>query len=99
MARNKFDGVIEAVRYSPEGMVSVVRTYVRHGLVWSDRFILDRSQLVERLNGRKRFVTGIRKANLGSVFDTGAAVRFEGGHILTGDRPAGRDLLEGVPVF
>ena len=99
MARNKIDGVIEAVRYSPDGSINVVRTYVRRGLVWSDHILLDRTDLVERLNNGKRYVIGDRKANFGSVFNTAAAVHLAGGHIFTEGEPGARDLLTGVPVF
>jgi len=45
MAQEKFDGVIEAVRYSPEGAVSQVRMYERRGPTWSDCVLLDRAEL------------------------------------------------------
>ena len=99
MPQKKIDGVIEAVRYSPDGLINVVRTYVRHGLVWSDHVLLGRSELVERLNNGKHYVIGGRKANLGSVFDTGTAVRINGGHVVTEGQPATHDLLSGVSVF
>ena len=53
MARKKIDGVIEAVRYTPGGMISVVRTYERRGAVWSDHIILDRTELIARLTTGK----------------------------------------------
>ena len=99
MARAKIDGVIEAVRYTPGGEISVVRTYERHGAVWSDHILLKRTELVERLRKGKRFVTGERKAYLGSVFETGAAVRYMDEHIVSGGQAGARDLLSGVSVF
>ena len=45
MARKTIDGVIEAVRYSPDGAISVVRTYQRRGAVWSDHILLGRKEL------------------------------------------------------
>jgi len=99
MARIKIDGVIEAVRYTPEGMIGVVRTYERRGVVWSDRVLLDRSELVARLTNGKHFVIGQRKAFLGSVFETGEPVHYVDEHIISGGQPHARDLLVGVSIF
>jgi hypothetical protein len=99
MARIKIDGVIEAVRYTPGGMISVVRTYERRGAVWSDHVILDRAELVARLVSGKKFVTGQRKESLGSVFETESPVQLAGEHIIAGTQPDGRDLLVGVSIF
>jgi hypothetical protein len=99
MALIKIDGVIEAVRYTPGGRISVVRTYQRRGAVWSDHLILGRPELVEQLKSGKRFVTGARKELLGSVFKTGSTIRYIDEHIVTEGQAALRDLLAGVPVF
>jgi hypothetical protein len=99
MASTKIDGVIEAVRYTSSGVLIVVRTYERHGAVWSDRILLDRKELVEQLKKGRRFVTGVRKAYLGSVFETGPAVHYTHEHIVTNGQAAGRDLLVGVSIF
>lgn len=99
MARPKFDGVIEAVRYEKEGRISLARLYERRGVVWSDCLLLDRQALVERLKRGGRFVTGRRKPYLGAVFETGAPVRLVGQNIVCEGAPAGSDHLPGVPVF
>jgi len=99
MARTKIDGVIEAARYTSGGVLAVVRTYERHGAVWSDQVLLERKELVEQLKKGKRFVTGVRKAYLGSVFDTGSAVHYTDEYIVTDGQSATRDLLAGVSVF
>jgi hypothetical protein len=99
MASTKIDGIIEAVRYTSGGVLIVVRSYERHGAVWSDRILLDRKELVEQLKKGKRFVTGVRKAYLGSVFETGPAVHYSDEHIVTNGQTTGRDLLVGVSVF
>jgi hypothetical protein len=99
MARVKIDGVIEAVRYTPGGLISEVRSYQRRGAVWSDRILLGRTELVEQLKNGKRFVTGARRNYLGSVFETGSAVRFVDDHIVTSGQASARDLLAGIPVF
>jgi hypothetical protein len=99
MARLKVDGIIEAVRYTPNGRINVVRAYERHGAVWSDHVLLDRKELVERLNKGRRFMTGQRKPYLGSRFETGVAVRNFGDHVVTEGFTSARDQLAGVPVF
>jgi hypothetical protein len=99
MARIKIDGVIEAVRYSPGGNISVVRTYERRGVVWSDHILLDRAELVTRLANGKKFVIGQRKEFLGSVFETGPAVYYKDEHIITNGQPSTRDQLAGVSIF
>jgi hypothetical protein len=99
MARPKFDGVIEAVRYSTDGNLSVARGYERHGAVWSDRIIFPRQELVDRLKQGRRFVTGVRKTYLGSVFETGSAVHYKNDHILVDDKASSHDLIPGVGIF
>ena len=99
MARMKLDGVIEAVRYTPGWKIDVVRAYERHGVVLSDRILLDRKELSERLEHGKYFAVGERRIYLGSVFETGKVVHQMDGNILTGEQSSSRDLLAGVPVF
>jgi hypothetical protein len=99
MARINIDGVIEAVRYKPDGSIGLVRAYQRRGAVWSDRMLLGRDELVEQLGKGKRFVTGTRKRFLGSVFETGLAVCWINEHVITEGKSAQRDLLAGVSVF
>ncbi len=99
MAHKKIDGVIEAVRYTPGGIISVVRAYQRRGAVWSDHLLLGRPELVEQLKSGKTFISGIRKEYLGGVFKPGPTVRYIDEHIITEGQAALRDLLAGVPVF
>ena len=97
----KFDGVIEAVRYKA-GKIEVVRAYERRGATFSDRVLLDRKTLLERLNEGKRFVTGQRKKSLASTFDVGKTVNLVGqknNQVVTTLTQNGQDDLEGVPVF
>ncbi len=94
----RFDGVIEAVRYAPDGKIEFVRAYERRGAAFSDYVLIPRAALIERLQQGKKFVTGKRKENLGGMFETGAQVLFSDGFITT--RPgAGRDFLDDVPVL
>ncbi len=94
----KFDGVIEAVRYAPDGKIEFVRAYERRGPAFSDHVLIGRAELVERLRKGNRFVTGRRKLNLGGMFEIQASVMLIGDFIST--QPGGdRDLLDAVPVF
>ncbi len=99
MARNRIDGVIEAVRYTPGGMISLVRTYERRGAVWSDSIVIGRTELITRLSAGKVFVTGQRRPFLGGQFQTGPAVHIAGEKIISGAESAPRDLLVGVSTF
>ena len=99
MRRSNFDGVIEAVRYTPNGRIALARLYERRGTVWSDRILLDRKELTELLKQGKCLVTGYRKLYRGCTFETGSPVRLNGENIVTKDRSAGRDNLAGIPIF
>ena len=99
MARAKIDGVVEAVRYAPGGEVALVRVYERHGVVWSDRIMLERKDLVERLQKGKRYVIGERKEFLGGVFKTGLVVGYVNQHLVADGQAAAQDQLRGVPIF
>ena len=99
MARNKLDGVIEAVRYTPGGKIAVVRMYERHGVVWSDHILVDREELSRRLEQGRRLAVGERLLYRGSVFNTGTLVRRVQGSIVTEGQSGARDLLAGVQLF
>ena len=73
----KYDGVIEAVRYKG-GKIQLVRVYERRGPTFSDRVLLDRATLLERLKNGKRFVTGQRKQLLASTFAVDKSVSLVG---------------------
>ncbi len=97
----KFDGVIEAVRYK-DGKIEVVRAYERRGATFSDRVLLDRKTLLQRLKEGKRFVTGQRREFLASTFEVGKPVTLagqDGGQVVTTLAQDQHDELEGVPSF
>ncbi len=97
----KFDGVLEAVRYK-NGKIEVVRGYERRGPTFTDRVLLDRKTLLERIKAGKRFVTGQRKEYLASTFDVGKPVKLvgqDGKQVVTTLSDADHDELEGVPTF
>jgi hypothetical protein len=99
----KIDGVIEAVRYNRNGQIALVRAYERRGVTFSDRVLLDRETLLERLKGGKNFSTGQRKEFLASTFELGKAVKIlsENGNdfITTREDVPGRDELGETPAF
>jgi hypothetical protein len=99
MSQKKLDGIIESVRFNSQGRISCVRAYLRRGVVWSDRVILDRQELADRLTQGKRFATGERTLYKGSVFKTNLMVNQVAGAILTAGQTSAGDLLSGVPVF
>ena len=101
MAVTKFDGVIEAVRYK-NGHIVLVRAYERRGATFSDHVLLNRKDLVERLNKGKKFMTGQRKEFLASTFELGKAVqtvKHAEHDVITTRAEAAHDELEGVPIF
>jgi hypothetical protein len=98
MANVKYDGIIEAVRYAPDGKIELVRVYERRGAAFSDRVVLDRPALAERLKQGQKFIVGQRQLLLASTFQTAKSVQMLGEIISTAPK-AERDLLEEVPLF
>jgi hypothetical protein len=97
----KVDGVIEAVRYK-NGQIVIVRAYERRGASFSDRVLIDRKDLLERIKSGKQFVVGVRKEYLASTFDEAKAVQVvarDGKELLATRTGAEHDELEAAPVF
>ena len=97
----KIDGIIEAAHYK-NGQIAFVRAYERRGASFSDRILIERKDLLERLKDGKQFLTGVRKEFWGGTFDEGKAVKV----VNRGDKDfistregADRDELEETPVF
>lgn len=101
MAKQDFDGVVEAVHYNPDGQVNWVRTYLRRGPVFSDYILLERQTLIEHLKSGKRYLAGKRVPQLASTFEVTEplqVIQKDGKDILvTGNTQADRDNLAGVP--
>jgi len=99
----KLDGVIEAVRYNPDGQIALVRGYELRGVTYSDRILLDRSSLLERLKAGKSFSIGQRKEFWGSTFEHGKKVKViskDGkDFITTRDDASQHDDFEETPAF
>ncbi len=103
MSRKKYDGVIEAVHYSPNGQVDWVRAYERRGSTFSDWLIIPRSQLVERLKAGKTFIIGRRVPYLASTFETGKPLHLadhgDTPLLTTDNLPVEKDTLAGAPII
>ena len=97
----KFDGVIEAVHYK-NGQIVNVRAYERRGATFSDRILIDRQELLERLKNGKQFVVGVRKEYWAGTFDEGKTLRIvtrDGKEIISTRAEADHDEVEAAPVF
>lgn len=103
MAKAKFDGIVEAVHYEPDGRVKWVRAYLRRGQTFSDIVLLDRQSLMEQLKSGKRIMAGKRIPLHASTFEVAKPLRLirhdEQELLVTGDMNANIDCLEGVPVI
>lgn len=103
MAKTKVDGVVEAVRYTPQGQVAWVRAYLRRGPTFSDRLLLDRQALVDQLKAGKRFFSGSRLTYLAGTFELRQPLQLQQKNgqviVVAGAAQAERDHLEGVPVL
>jgi len=99
MSKQKYDGVIEAARYK-NGQIVWVRAYERRGATFSDIVLLDRKNLLDRLQKGRRFVTGRRRPDLAGTFIVGNPVKListNGRQVVTTRNEFTRDDLE-VPV-
>jgi hypothetical protein len=99
----KYDGVIEAVRYTPEGQIDWVRAYERRGFVFTDWLKLNRQALKERLQNGARFYIGRRKAYYGNDFDITEVVLLVGDEnneiIVAGNAQSEKDYLAETPII
>lgn len=102
MAKIKYDGVIEAVRYKSEGLLSLVRAFERRGAAFSDCILLSREELIKRLESGKRYMLGKRLQNFGGVFEVTARINLvSAGDIawITTHETSDHDDLEGAALF
>lgn len=100
MARPRFDGVIETVRYR-DGKISLVRVHERRGAAFGDHVLLDRQTLLSRLKQGKRFFTGRRKEFWANSFEIQKPVLLlqrNGKEIIATHPDATQDDLE-LPLF
>ena len=97
----KYDGVIEAVRYK-NGQIVLVRAFERRGASFSDRVMMDRRELLEKLNDGKKFIVGKRRELLAGTFEEGKPVQVisrDGKDFISTSAQTDRDELEQAPVF
>lgn len=99
----KFDAVIEAVRYTPEGQIELARGYARRGATYSDRVLFTRTELVKCLRTGKKVAAGKRMPFLASTFEINAVISLSGARgaeiIVTPNASSSRDLLKDIPLF
>lgn len=97
----KFDGIIEAVHYK-NGQIVTARMYERRGATFSDRILVERKDLLERIKSGKKFLTGTRKELWAGTFEEGKPVQIvsrEGKDFISTREGTDHDELEQVPVF
>jgi len=98
----KIDGVIEAVHYK-NGQIMSVRAFERRGATFSDRVLIDRKELLERLNNGQKYVIGKRKEFLAGTFEVQEkhvqVLKRDGREIIATHANADHDELEQAPVF
>ncbi|MBN8581259.1 MAG: hypothetical protein J0L96_11365 [Anaerolineae bacterium] len=97
----KIDGVIEAVRFK-NGQIFSVRAYEKRGFTFSDRLVLDRKMLLERLQKGQAFIAGSRQDLMASTFNLSKPillVKSDGREFIATSENATRDELENVPFF
>jgi hypothetical protein len=97
----QIDGVIEAVRYK-NGQIVTVRAYERRGATYSDRLVLDRKTLMERLQKGMQFVSGSRQELMASTFTLAKPimlVKADDREFIATSSNANKDELENVPLF
>jgi hypothetical protein len=99
MARAKFDIVIEAVRYAPDGKIEMARAFKRRGPTYSDHVLISRENLFENIKAGKKCIIGQRKEFLGSSFVPEKSVQIVGDFITTNKTNAEKDYLENTPIF
>ena len=97
-----FEGVIETVRYAADGKIEWVRAYERRGFVFTDHFLLDRAQLIERLKIGQRFFTGQRKHKMGNDFNLQHPVQLVQHNgddfVVVEGTQQKQDHLAGIPI-
>lgn len=103
MAKEKVDGVVEAVHYSPDEEIAWVRAYERRGPTYSDLVLIDRKSLIMKLKAGKKFYAGQRVPQEASTFDIFSPIKLiqrNGSDVIvTGDQRTDRDSLAGVPTL
>lgn len=95
----RYDAIITAARFTPDGKIDLVRIFERRGATYSDQVHISRETLVERLKAGKKIVVGQRKEYWASTFDFGKEVILLETGVISTQTGAGKDTLEGVLIF
>jgi hypothetical protein len=102
MAKPKYDTVVEAVHFQPDGQIAWVRAYHRRGPIFSDWMIMKRPELVASLKAGKKVFAGRRVEHLGGTFEVADQLHLiqkSGGEaIVAGNGESARDHLPEVPL-
>jgi hypothetical protein len=103
MGKTKFDGVVEAAHYSPDGMIDWVRVYQRRGPTFSDRILLKRDQFIAELKLGMQYYSGKRIPLMAGTFELAEPVHLvqkDGKEVLLiGEEGGEKDNLKGVPII
>ncbi len=103
MAEKKYDGVIEAVHFTPDGQVDWVRAYLRRGIAWADYTIIKRQDLIKEIQSGKKMMLGKRIEFMAGTFDVTLPVKVLGTNgqevLSTSAEKTDRDCLEGAQIL
>ncbi|MHB8133957.1 MAG: DUF3892 domain-containing protein [Anaerolineaceae bacterium] len=103
MKKNKFDGVLEAVRVDQNDQLLLAKIYEKRGVVWSDHFLVNREDFIQRIKNGNVFVVGTRQYKLGSSFETSDSVQLslnnEQAYIRLDQENSPSDNLKNLPRF
>ena len=103
MAKIKYDGVVEAAHYKPDGQLDWVRVYERKGAVFSDVILLNRDTFIRQLRTGRRYMVGERILNMGGKFKVTQPIHLnnlDGKQVIVvGETRADKDELSGVPII
>lgn len=103
MPKQRIDGVIEAVHLTREGMIDWVRVYIRRGDTYTDRVILMRSDLIDKIQSGDRIFIGQRTPLLASTFHLDQQVnviKADGKELIsTIETSLGHDRQNRVPII
>lgn len=99
----KFDVVIEAVRYSTDGQIALARGYERRGATYSDIILFTRAELLKHLHAGSKLAAAVRLPHLASTFKIITPITLAGQRsseaIVSPGEPAGKDCIKDLPLF
>lgn len=103
MAKQKYDGVIEAIHVDADGQLVTARIYECRGVINSDHILVEREALIKHLKDGQTILTGKRIPYMGANFETGeklhVVTRQGKDFIIVGEGQADQDKLTGLPLF